>query len=142
MPTIDEYVALALRGGFPEIVFRERTERQRGIWLTSYLEDLITRDAETLDAGKDPIKLRRYLDVLALNNAGMPTDATLYRTADVNAKTATGYDRLLRNLYVLDIVPAWSTDRINRLVRAGKRYMVDTGLAAGSCEAHTTGPTP
>lgn len=132
VPTIDEYVALALRGGFPEIVFRERTERQRGIWLTSYLEDLITRDAETLDAGKDPIKLRRYLDVLALNNAGMPTDATLYRTADVNAKTATGYDRLLRNLYVLDIVPAWSTNRINRLVRAGKRYMVDTGLAAAA----------
>jgi hypothetical protein len=62
----------------------------------------------------------------------MPTDATLYREADVNAKTAAGYDRLLQNLYVLDVVPAWSTSRINRLVRAGKRYMVDSGLAAAA----------
>jgi uncharacterized protein len=81
---------------------------------------------------KDPAKLRRYLSVVALNNAGMPTDATLYREADVTAKTAAGYDQLLRNLYVLDIVPAWSTSRINRLVRAGKRYMVDAGLAAAA----------
>lgn len=131
-PDIDGYVALALRGGFPELVYRDRTERQRGIWLTSYIEDLITRDAEALDLSKDPAKLRRYLNVVALNNAGMPTDATMYRAADVNAKTAAAYDQLLRNLYVLDVVPAWATGRINRLVRAGKRYMVDTGLAAAA----------
>lgn len=132
VPNIDGYVDLALRGGFPEIAYRERTERQRGIWLTSYVEDLITRDARTLDMSKDPTKLRRYLNALALNNAGMPTDATLYRAADVNAKTAAGYDQLLRNLYVLDVVPAWASGRVNRLVRAGKRYMVDSGLAAAA----------
>jgi uncharacterized protein len=132
MPDIDRYINLALRGGFPEIVYRTRTERQRGIWLTSYVDDLLTRDVAALDLSKDPTKLRRYLEVLALNNAGMPTDATLYRAADVNSKTAAGYDQLLRNLYVLDVVPAWATNRINRLVRAGKRYMVDTGLAAAT----------
>lgn len=132
VPNVDGYVELALRGGFPEIVYRERTARQRGIWLTSYIEDLITRDAQTVDVGKDPAKLRRYLNVVALNNAGMPTDATVYRAADVNAKTAAGYDQLLQNLYVLDIVPAWATNRINRLVRVGKRYIVDTGLAAAA----------
>jgi uncharacterized protein len=132
VPDIDGYVSLALRSGFPELVYRDRTERQRGIWLTSYLEDLITRDAEALDRSKDPAKLRRYLNVLALSNAGMPTDATLYRAADVNAKTAAAYDQLLRNLYVLDVLPAWATNRINRLVRAGKRYLVDTGLGAAA----------
>ena len=132
VPDIDEYIALALRGGFPELVYRNLTERQRGIWLTSYIEDLITRDAEALDLSKDPAKLRRYLNVVALNNAGMPTDATIYRAADVNARTAAAYDQLLRNLYVLDVVPAWATTRINRLVRAGKRYMVDTGLSAAA----------
>lgn len=132
VPDIDAYVELALRGGFPEVAYRDRTERQRAIWLTSYLDDLITRDVEALDRSKDPAKLRRYLNVLALHNAGMPSDATLYRSADVNAKTAAGYDQLLRNLYVLDIVPAWATNRINRLVKAGKRYVVDTALAAAA----------
>jgi len=130
VPNIDDYIDLALRSGFPEIAYRDRTIRQRGIWLTSYVEDLITRDASVLDGSKDPAKLRRYLNVLALNNAGMPSNATLYRAADVNAKTADGYDQLLRNLYVLDVVPAWSSNRIDRLVKAGKRYMIDSGLAA------------
>jgi uncharacterized protein len=129
-PTIDEYVAMAVRGGFPEVALRERTERARGIWLASYLDDLVARDAAVLDAAKDPVKLRRYLTVLALSNAGIPSDASLYRAADVNAKTAAGYDQLLQNLYVLDVVPAWSSNRMNRLVKQGKRYMIDSGLAA------------
>lgn len=129
-PTIDDYVALALRGGFPEVAYSERTDRARSIWLASYLDDLVTRDAATLDTAKDPVKLRRYLNVLALNNAGMPSDTSLYRTAGVNAKTAAGYDQLLRNLYILDIVPAWTSNRLKRLVKQGKRYIVDSGLAA------------
>jgi uncharacterized protein len=131
-PTIDDYVAMAVRGGFPEVAYRERSQRARTTWLTSYLDDLVTRDAAALDAAKDPVKLRRYLSVLALNNAGTPSDATLYRAADVNAKTAAGYDQLLRNLFVLDVVPAWANNRLNRLVKQGKRYMVDSGLAAAA----------
>lgn len=132
VPDIDGYIKRALRGGFPEIAYRERTALHRGIWLQSYVDDLVTCDAKLLEAGKDPAKLRRYLHALALTNAGMPTDATLYRAAGVNAKTAAGYDRLLRNLYVLDVLPPWTSNRVDRLVRAGKRYVVDTGLAAAS----------
>ncbi len=130
IPDIDGYLDRALRGGFPEIVYRGLTGAQRDIWLQSYVDDLVTRDARTADVNKDPTKLRRYLTALALNNAGMPTDATLYRAAGINAKTAAAYDQLLRNLYVLDVLPAWTSSRIDRLVRAGKRYIVDTGLAA------------
>ncbi len=131
-PDIDGYVAAAVRGGFPEIAYRDRSDRSRGIWVASYLDDLITRDSAALDSSKDPAKLRRYLNVLALNNAGMPADAKLYRTADVNAKTAAGYDQLLRNLFVLDVVPPWYTSRLARLAKAGKRYLVDSGLAAAA----------
>jgi len=129
---IDEYVAMALRGGFPEVAYRERTEREQGLWLSSYLDDLVTRDAAIHDSAKDPAKLRRYVSALALNNAGIPSDASLYRAADVNAKTAAGYDQLLMNLYLLDVVPAWVSNRLSRLAKQGKRYMVDSGLAAAA----------
>jgi len=138
-PTIDEYVAMALRGGFPEVAYRDRTDRQQRVWLNSYLDDLVTRDAAIHDTAKDPAKLRRYLSVLALNNAGIPSDTSLYRAADLNAKTAAGYDQLLKNLYVLDVVPAWASNRLNRLVKQGKRYIVDSGLA--SAAAGVTAPT-
>lgn len=132
LPAIDDYVNLALRGGFPEIAYRERTDRPRRIWTSSYLDDLVTRDAAAVGHAKDPAKLRAYLSVLALNNAGIPRDNTLYEAAGINAKTAAGYDRLLENLYVLDVVPAWplTTNRLKALVKASKRYLVDTALAA------------
>ncbi len=132
VPDIDGYVRAALRGGFPDLGYHDRSERARGVWLMSYLDDLITRDAATLDSQKDPSKLRRYLRVLALNNAGMPAETTLYRSADVNAKTASSYDQPLRNLFVLVVVPAWANGYLNRLTKAGKRYLVDPGLAAAA----------
>jgi predicted AAA+ superfamily ATPase len=133
-PDIDGYLALALRGGFPELAYRERTARSRGIWMSSYLDDLVTRDAAALDQHKDPAKLRRYLHVLALNNAGMPTDATLYQAAAVNAKTAASYEQLLQNLFVLEHVPAWTSNRLSRLTKAPKRYLLDCALAATAAE--------
>jgi uncharacterized protein len=72
--------------------------------------------------------------VLALNNAGMPSDSTLYRAAGVNAKTAASYDQLLQKLYVLTLVPAWSSNRLARLTRGAKRYLVDSGLAAAAAQ--------
>lgn len=130
VPDIDAYVRLGMRSGFPEVAYRNRTEQGAGIWLDSYLDDLVTRDAAALEQPKNPAKLRRYLQVLALNNAGIPTDATLYDTATINARTAASYDLLLQNLYVLDKVPAWSANRLRSLVKAPKRYLIDPGLAA------------
>jgi predicted AAA+ superfamily ATPase len=129
-PVIDDYVTMALRGGFPELAYRDRTDRAGRTWLTSYLDDLVTRDAAAFDSAKDPVKLRRYLRVVALNNAGMVSDATLYRAADINAKTATAYEHLLENLYLLDVVPAWTANRLHRLLKQTKRYIIDSGLGA------------
>lgn len=138
VPDLDGYVRLALRSGFPELAYRERAERSTGVWLSSYLDDLVTRDAAVLDQRKDPAKLRRYLQVLALKLAGMPTEASLYGAAGLNARTAAGYDQLLKNLHVLDKVPAWSTNRFTSLVKGPKRYLLDPGLAAAA--AGLTGP--
>ncbi len=55
-PTIDDYLALAVRGSFPELAYRDRNERARGIWLSGYLDDLVIRDAAALDQNKNPAK--------------------------------------------------------------------------------------
>jgi predicted AAA+ superfamily ATPase len=131
---IDDYMRIAMRGSFPELAFAERTSPQRRLWLDSYIDDLTTRDVESVDARRDPARLRRYLTTLALNLAGQPSDASLFRNAGINAKTADAYDRVLTNLAVLEIVPAWASNRLKRLTRAGKRYLVDTALAAAAAD--------
>lgn len=129
---INDYVALACRGSFPELAWSALGGRQRQLWLDSYIDDLVARDVEAADARRDPVRLRRYLNVLALNLAGQPSAATLLRDAGINAKTAEAYDRAFANLAVLDVVPAWHSNRLKRLTKAGKRYLVDTALAAAA----------
>lgn len=55
-----------------------------------------------------------------------------WRDAAITVKTAAAYDRALSQLAVLDIAPAWASSRLNRLTKAGKRYLVDTALAAAA----------
>lgn len=129
---IDGYIGRALRGSFPHLAFTDLSHRQRQLWLASYLDDLVTRDIETVDVPRDPTRLRRYVTTLALNLAGQPSDATLARDAAITVKTAAAYDRALSQLAVLDIAPAWASSRLNRLTKAGKRYLVDTALAAAA----------
>ena len=85
--------------------------------MSSYLDDLLTRDAATVQERKDPVRLRRYFEAVCLHMAGMPTDLSLYQEAGVNAKTAASYDRLLESLYVVEQVPAWPNNRLKSLVQ-------------------------
>lgn len=132
VPSIDDYVDLALRSGFPEVVYRGRDARGRAVWLDSYMHDLVTRDAAAVGRLKDPAKLRRYLTAISLHSAGTPTHATLLESAGITAKTAVDYDQLLTDLYITEAVPAWTSNRLKRLVKAPKRYVIDPGLAAAA----------
>ena len=121
------YVEMALRSGFPEPALRLTPAGQRR-WLDSYLEHLITRDAVAVEGGRDPVRLRRYFEVLALNSAGVATEQTLITAASIDRRTASAYERLLANLLVIDHLPAWTSNRLQRLMVAPKRYIVDPGL--------------
>ena len=129
-PDLRGYVELLLRSGFPEPALRQGVAARRR-WLESYVDHLLTRDAEQVEGGRDPVRLRRYLEAFALNTAGIVEDRTLFEAAGINRKTALAYERLLVNLLVVDAVPAWTSNRLKRLVLSPKRYVVDSGLAAG-----------
>jgi hypothetical protein len=126
-----DYLRLALAGGFPEPVLR-LPERARPTWYDGYLHQVITRDARSTAHGRDPQLMRRYLQALALNTAGVVEKKTLHDAAGINRETADAYDDLLRNLFLVEAVPAWYTNRLKRLTKAPKRYLVDVGLATSA----------
>jgi predicted AAA+ superfamily ATPase len=126
-PDLRGYVDLLLRSGFPEPTLR-LAESPRRRWLDSYVEHLLTRDAEQVDRGRDPWRLRRYLEALALNTAGIVDDRTLFEAAGINRKTALAYERLLVNLAVVEAIPAWTSNRLKRLILSPKRYVVEPAL--------------
>jgi predicted AAA+ superfamily ATPase len=129
-PDLRGYLELCLQSGFPEaaLVLSAKT---RARWIESYLEQLLTRDATHMEGIRDPSRLRRFFEAYALNSAGIATEKTLYDAAGLDRRTAIAYEHLLSNLMVIDQVPAWTANRLKRLARAPKRYLVDPALLAG-----------
>ncbi|HEY1616578.1 MAG TPA: DUF4143 domain-containing protein [Streptosporangiaceae bacterium] len=130
-PDLRGYVSLALRGGYPEPVLR-LTGLARQAWLDSYVDHLVTRDAEALDGNRDPVLLRKYFDALCVNSAGVALDKTLYDAAGISRTTAGAYERLLADLFVYEALPGWSNNRMSRMVKASKRYLTDSSLVAAA----------
>ncbi|MGH2945237.1 MAG: ATP-binding protein [Solirubrobacteraceae bacterium] len=128
-PDLRGYVDLALTSGFPEPALH-MTSRARMGWLDGYADQLLTRDAIDLEPRRDPARLRRYFEAYALNSAGIVSDATLLQAAGINRKTAAAYERLLTNLFIVEALPAWTSNRLRRLSLGAKRYLVDPALAA------------
>lgn len=124
--------------GFPDAVLATSDQLRRQ-WLQSYIDQLLTRDAGTIEHGRDPIRLRRYFHTLCLNTAGVVAAQTLYDSAGVNQKTAQAYDRLLTNLLVIEQLPAWWANRLKRPVRTPKRYVLDPGIVAAQLRLELAG---
>lgn len=126
-----DYIELAAIGGFPRVALGMSTQVRRA-WLSSYLDDLLTRDAVEAEPvttrTRDPGRLRAYLEAYALNSAGTPEQKTLHDHAGVARDTSLAYERLLSRLLVVEQVPAWSTNRLKRLVATPKRYVVEPAL--------------
>ncbi len=141
-PDLRGYVELALRGGFPAAALR-LTGVAHQAWMESYVENLLTRDlpaaaAETTRR-RDPNRLRRYFESYALNSAADAEHKTLYESAGINRMTARDYDDLLTRLYVIDALPAWESNRLKRLVRTAKRYVVEPALIAAALRLDVDG---
>lgn len=123
------YVTEALSSGWPEAL-RTEADRARDRWLTGYVDHLATREAPALGVARDPLRLRRYLQAIAANTAGVPTHKLLYDSAGISREAAVAYDDLLDTLMITHRVPAWADNRTSRAVRLPKRYLIDPGLLA------------
>jgi predicted AAA+ superfamily ATPase len=141
-PDLRGYLDLALRGGFPVAALLLDGHARR-MWLRSYLADLFTHDVESLEAPRtrrrDPALLQRYFEAYALNSAGAAEHKTIFDAAGIAKTTAIAYDDLLARLFVVDEMPAWATNRLKRLVRAPKRYVIDAALIGAALRVDAAG---
>ena len=126
-PTLRDYVELALRGTYPAVALQPSPSLRRR-WLTAYVDQLVMRDASLADEQRDPVRLRRYLAAVASNTAGVADHKTIFDAAGVSRMTGVAYDSVLELLFVAERMPAWHSNRLNRLTRSPKRYLTDAAL--------------
>lgn len=132
-PDREQLAARLVRGGYPEANARpEEARRQR--WFGAYLETMLQREVRDLAAIEGLYELPRVLALVAGRTAGLLNVAALARDAGLSVTTARRYLGLLEAVYLIDLVPAWSTRAVKRVARAPKAVVVDSGLACHLAE--------
>lgn len=131
------YVDMALLGGYP----RPTTQLDglaRRAWIDSYVAQAVSRDAPGVGR-KDADGLRRYFEAYALHSGGIVDQIDIARDAGIDRKTGVEYENLFDRMMLTAALPAWSTNRLKRLVRTPKRFMVDGSLMSGILRLDTAG---
>jgi predicted AAA+ superfamily ATPase len=114
-------------GGFPEPSQRE-SHRRRQAWFESYLSTLLDRDIRNLSNIQDFTAVPRLLKLLAARTSTLHNQSEISRSSGIPNSTLTRYLSLLKSTFLVQELPAWSTNLGKRLVKSPKLFMVDTGL--------------
>ncbi len=116
-----------LRGGYPEICTTRGASR-RADWFRSYISTILQRDIRDLSNIEGLTELPRLLTLLA-TRAGSPVNfADIARDLSIPQTTLKRYFALLEMTFIVQVLPAWSSNLGKRLVKSPKLYLNDTGL--------------
>ncbi|MDR0285646.1 MAG: DUF4143 domain-containing protein [Propionibacteriaceae bacterium] len=126
--TVFDYVEAAAGGGFPDLVLRRPAADTRARWLEGYLQELLTNDVLLAGSDPDPRKFSAFVTAIALNSSRIVDQATLRDACGIAKNTAAVYEDLLESVFFSERVPAWRSDRLERLAALPKRYVLDTAL--------------
>lgn len=122
-----EYLELVCRGGFPLAVTRSDAARRR--WFRDYVEDTVLRDALEHASIRKPDEMLNLLRLLAARTSRVVPHGALEGDLRLDRHTIAGYRQVLQALFLVDELPAWKTNRSQRVVKAPKIHLTDTGLA-------------
>lgn len=116
-------------GGFPEALARPAGAR-RDAWFRSYVTSLLQRDVRDLAHVDGLTDMPRLLSLLAARSSSLMNASEVSRSAGLPLTTLRRYLALFEATFLLQPLPAWSTNLSKRLVKAPKVHLLDAGLAA------------
>ncbi|MCL2662657.1 MAG: ATP-binding protein [Oscillospiraceae bacterium] len=124
--TRTEYARLIESGGYPDA--QSRSGRRREAFFRNYLTRVLDHDANELSG---LAHIDRFQTIFALL-AGRPSQiyirANVSRTIGIPESSMNGYIRLLENLGLIHILPAWGKNYSKRAIGRPKIVLSDTGL--------------
>ncbi len=118
-----------LRGGYPEAVAKA-DEGRRTAWFSSYLTTLLHRDIRGLAQVEGWTAIPDLLSLVAARVGSTLNVSDISKGLSMPFSTLKRYLALLEACFVTYPLPAWGKNPSQRLTKAPKLHLVDTGLAA------------
>jgi predicted AAA+ superfamily ATPase len=118
-----------LAGGYPEM--RQRaTPARRHAWARAYINNLVERDVRDV-ANIDQLgQIPRLLQLLATRCGQLLNATQLGAQLGLDARTTDKYIGILERLFLVQRLPPWSHNDVNRLIKTPKLHFLDAGLQA------------
>jgi uncharacterized protein len=117
-----------VRGGFPEAVSRTDPLRRQD-WFASYFTTILERGVRDIAAVDAPDRLSDLMALVASRSGGVLNASDLARTLGLPLTSVKRYLGMLRAVFMVVLLPAWSSNRGLRLAKAPKVLVGDSGLA-------------
>lgn len=136
-----DYLERATAGSYPEALSRP-PGRRRTAWLDSYLTGIVQRDAREIGEVRRVDHLPQVLRVLAARNSEELNVADVSTLTEIPATSLRRILELLETMYLIQQIPAWSTNFTKRAVSRPKVSLHDMGLAARLINVSATGAGP
>jgi predicted AAA+ superfamily ATPase len=124
-----DYLARIARGGYPGAVQRD-APRRRDRFFSSYLSDIVVRDIKQVADIERAADMRRLIALLAARCGNLVSLSKLASELTITEPTVRRYIQILETIYLVQLIPAWSSGATQRVTRAPKLMFVDTGLAS------------
>ena len=123
-----ELAGLMVAGGYPAALSRASGKRSAA-WYRDYIESLIVKDVQEYARISSLEALPRLMEMAAGQTSNLLNIANLASPFELTRPTIKEYLILLESLFLLDRVPAWHRNRLNRLIKTPKLHIGDTGVA-------------
>ena len=114
-------------GSFPEFVTNPSIGRDR--FFSSYMQSYIERDVKDYQGATDELKFHKFVRAVAVRTGNLINYEDLSRDCDIDRRTAQKWLNTLQASGLVYLLPPYSSNITNRIVKTPKLYFLDTGLA-------------
>ena len=122
----DDYIKMALKGGYPEALRAKEKDAQR--WHKDYLDALIERDLQDILNIKRHDSMHKLLEILAAWSSKFMDISTIGSDLALARQTVESYINAIEALYLVERVRPWSKTDYDRVSKQDKLFMTDSGL--------------
>lgn len=123
----EELIDRVILGGFPEPLQRKSPSRRRA-WYNNYISVMIQRDITDFSRIQYADEIPKLLQRIANNTASLVNIANLNQGFGFDVKTTKHYVQLLKQLFLIEELSPWFSNRNKRLIKSPKLHLSDTGL--------------
>lgn len=124
----NDLIEVIFRGGFPEPI-RLQGKARRG-WHIDYIDALIEHDLNDVANIRRTDAMKDLLQVLAAWSSKFMDVSAIGANLAADRRTLASYISALRAFYIVESVSAWQKTDYDRVGKASKLFMADTGMIA------------